>query len=66
MSNNQSFPTNRQDAAPAETIEQRIERGRQTDRIYDGAIVPFPSGVTPQNVFTSLRGGERKRVNFFS
>jgi hypothetical protein len=48
--------------APPLTIEERIAKGRATDRHYDGAIVPFPPGINARRVYERLDPGERSKV----
>lgn len=48
--------------APPLTIDERIEKGRETGHHYDGAIVPFPLGVRGTAVIRALDSGERGLV----
>ncbi len=48
--------------APPLTIDERIEKGRETGHHYDGAIVPFPPGVKGTAVIRALDSGERGLV----
>lgn len=60
MSNDHNFDED--DAKPPLTIDERIELGRTSGHHYDGAIVPFPPGVTGRAVLSYLRGGDRDSV----
>jgi len=44
------------------TIDERIEKGRQTGNHYDGAIVPFPNDINVSRVYERLDPGPRKKV----
>lgn len=63
MSNETAFRDDSDDKAPPETIEERIERGRQTGRVFDGGIVPFPESVKPSQVCNVLKGNPRQRTD---
>ena len=53
------------DGAPPLTIAERIEKGRATDRHYDGAINPFPEGVTGSKILSAQRASERRTIEGF-
>lgn len=65
MPNETAFLDDSEDSAPPETIAQRIERGRQTGRMFNGAIVPFPESVKSSHIFNVLNGRIRGRVDEF-
>jgi hypothetical protein len=49
--------------APAPTIAERIEKGREAGNHFDGAIVPFPPGLKEDAILFALKGGERATVD---